>query len=91
MSDHDAAAIVAAMKEVQVSGTTAARHLRGELFEVRADGEHQTFRILFATEGRTQQVLLALEGFSKKTQKTPPEVIRRAEKRLADWHRRARA
>jgi len=57
----------------------------------RGGDEHQTFRILFATEGRTQQVLLALEGFSKKTQKTPPEVIRRAEKRLADWHRRARA
>ncbi len=37
-----------------------------------------------------QQVLLALEGFSKKSQKTPPGVIRRAEKRLADWRRRAR-
>jgi ribosome-binding protein aMBF1 (putative translation factor) len=33
-------------------------------------------------------VLLALEGFSKKTQKTRPEKIRLAERRLADWRRR---
>lgn len=33
-------------------------------------------------------VLLSLDGFSKKTQKTPPEKIRLAERRLADWRRR---
>ncbi|MGH3031715.1 MAG: type II toxin-antitoxin system RelE/ParE family toxin [Gaiellaceae bacterium] len=47
------------------------------------------FRVLFAAEGRRDQVLLSLEGFSKKTRKTPLEKIRLAERRLADWRRRA--
>ena len=62
----------------------------GEIYEVRADGDRQTFRILFANEGKAGQILLSLEGFSKKTQKTPPDKIRLAERRLADWKRRAR-
>ena len=69
---------------------SAARHLKGDIYEVRADGDRQTFRILFAAEGKTSQVLLSLDGFSKKTQRTPPEKIRLAERRLADWRRRAR-
>jgi phage-related protein len=88
LSDVDAAAVVAAMKDVREIGLAAARHLRGEIYEVRADGDRQTFRILFAPEGRRSQVLLALEGFSKKTQKTPSEKIQLAERRLADWRRR---
>lgn len=91
LSDSDVAAVVAAMKEVQVEGLVAARHLRGEIHEVRANGDRQAYRILFAAEGRAQQVLLALEGISKKTQRTPPEVIRLAELRLSDWRRRARS
>jgi phage-related protein len=88
LSDVDAAAVVAAMKDVRETGLVAARHLRGEIYEVRADADRQTFRILFAPEGQRNQVLLALEGFSKKTQKTPPEKIQLAERRLADWRRR---
>ena len=34
---------------------------------------------------------IALEGFRKKSQKTPPEMIGLAERRLADWRRRGRA
>lgn len=90
LSDADVAAVIAAMKEVQVDGLVAARHVRGEIYEVRADGDRQAFRILFAAEGRAQQVLLVLEGISKKTQRTPPEAIRLAERRLSDWRRRAR-
>ncbi len=75
LSDTDAAAVVAAMRDVRDGGLAAVRHLRGEIYEVRADGDRQTYRILFASEGRRSQVLLALEGFSKKTQKTPPEKI----------------
>jgi phage-related protein len=85
LSDTDAAVVVAAMRDVRDVGLAAARHLRGQIYEVRADGDRQTYRILFAPEGRRSQVLLALEGFSKKTQKTPPEKIRLAERRLADW------
>lgn len=91
LSDVDAAAIVAAMTDVRETGLAAARHLRGEIYEVRADGDRQTFRILFAPEGRRGQVLLALESFSKKTQKTPLEKIRLAERRLAEWRRRGSA
>lgn len=91
LTDGDAAAIVAAMKDVQIGGLAAARHLRGEIYEVRADGDRQAFRILFAAEGKTKSVLLALEGISKKSQKTPPETIRVAERRLADWRRRGSA
>jgi phage-related protein len=64
--------VVAAMKDVREAGLAAGRHLRGDIYEVRADGDRQTYRILFAPEGRRRQILLALEGFSKKTQKTPP-------------------
>lgn len=91
LSDADAAAVVAAMKEVRALGMSAARHLHGDVCEVRAEGDRQIFRVLFAAEGRRDQILLSLEGFSKKTRKTPPEKIRLAERRLADWRRRARA
>ena len=82
--------ILAAMKDVQLNGLGAARHLKGDLYEVRADGRRATYRVLFATEGARRQVLLGLSGFSKKTQKTPPAEITLAERRLRDWRSRAR-
>jgi phage-related protein len=88
LSDADAAAVVAAMKDVLENGTAVARHLRGDIFEVRADADRAIYRILFAAEGRFSHVLLSLEGFKKKTQKTPPATIELAEKRLADWRSR---
>lgn len=90
LSDEDAASVLAAMAAVRVQGLRAARHLKGDVYEVRADCDRQTFRVLFASEGKSGQVLLSLDGFSKKTQKTPPEKVRLAERRLADWRRRAR-
>jgi Phage derived protein Gp49-like (DUF891) len=66
LSDVDAAAVVAAMKDVREAGLAAARHLRGEIYEVRADGDRQTFRVLFAPEGQRVQVLLALEAFRRR-------------------------
>ncbi len=44
---HDAARILAAMNEVAQHGTLAARHLRGDIWEVRAAGDRRIFRILF--------------------------------------------
>jgi phage-related protein len=38
--------------------------------------------------GKKGRVLLALEGFEKKTQKTPDRVIRLAEARLREWRAR---
>lgn len=80
--------MVAAMKEVREEGLKAARHLDGDIYEVRADGAEAIYRILFAPQGRYKQVMLALEGFKKKTQKTPPQTIRLAKRRLRDWERR---
>jgi hypothetical protein len=49
MGDRDE--ILAAMKDVQANGLEVARHLQGEVHEVRADGRQATYRVLFATEG----------------------------------------
>ena len=91
LSDSDAASVAAAMRDVAVDGLAASRHLTGDIYEVRADGDRQAYRMLFATEGRRGQVLLALEGFSKKTQRTPAPRIAVAQRRLNDWRARGRS
>jgi phage-related protein len=91
LSSDDRDEILAAMKDVQANGLPIARHLSGDVYEVRADGRQATYRVLFAAEGKSSQVLLALSAFSKKTQRTPPDEIRLAERRLTDWRARARA
>lgn len=59
-------------------------HLRGAVWEVRTSLANRIARTLFAVEGR-QMVLL--HGFIKKTQQTPIEDIRLAEKRFKEWQR----
>lgn len=88
LSDLDAAAVLEEMRSVARHGLRETRHLRGDIYEVRADGYTQTFRVLFALEGRRGQILLALEGFSKKTRQTPKQSLAVAERRLADWRSR---
>ena len=88
LSDADAAAVLAGMAEVRDRGLAAARHLDGDIWEVRVDGDRVIYRILFAEEGSRGRVLLALEGFKKKTQETPPAMIQLAKRRLSDWRRR---
>jgi phage-related protein len=78
------------MVEVRQNGLRAARHLEGDIYEVRADGKGVIYRVLFAPQGKRNQILLTLEGFKKKTQKTPPATIRLVERRLRDWERRGR-
>lgn len=46
------------------------------------------YRVLFASVANRGRILLSLEVFSKKTQKTPPAKIKLAKKRLADWEGR---
>jgi phage-related protein len=77
-----------AMVLVRREGLVAARHLRGELYEVRATVRGKAFRILFAAEGGRSQVLLAVDAFTNKTQATPSRVLEVAEQRLADWRAR---
>lgn len=90
LTPAEAAEVVAAMKEVARGGLRFARHLRGDIWEVRIEAERKAFRVLFSPEGKFQQVLLALEAFTKKVQKTPAHAIQLAERRLADWRRRGR-
>jgi phage-related protein len=86
----DRAAVVSAMGEVKREGLSAAKPVRGEIYEVIASGDRVTYRILFAPEGDSDQVLLALEGLNKKSQKLPKKTIDTAQKRLKDWRARSR-
>ena len=91
LTDEEVATIVAGMKEVAAEGLAAARHLQGEIFEVRADASTRSFRLLFSTEGRWSQILLSLSVFEKRTQRAPQHEIDLAQRRLADWRRRGAA
>jgi phage-related protein len=91
LTDEEVAAIVAGMKDVVARGLAAARHLRGDVYEVRADAATRSFRVLFAAEGRYSQVLLSLSAFEKRTQKTPARELELAERRLRDWRDRGAA
>ena len=91
LPDEDRAAILEEMEHVRQQGTTVARHVRQGIYEVRATYDTKAYRILFSCEGRFHHVLLALDGFQKKTQQTPRAHIKLAEQRLADWRRRGKA
>ncbi|MGI8658170.1 MAG: type II toxin-antitoxin system RelE/ParE family toxin [Candidatus Limnocylindria bacterium] len=90
LPDEDYADVRAAMGDVAEHGLPAARHLRDDIYEVRSSGDRVAYRVLFAAEGARGQVLLALEAFKKKTQKTPPATIALAERRLHRWRARGR-
>lgn len=90
LSTDDRAVILAAMTDVRMNGTRAARHLRGDIFEVRAFAEGRGYRILFAEEGRRSQVLLSLHAIAKQTQRAPARDIALAERRLSAWRERGR-
>jgi phage-related protein len=68
-----------------------ARHLRQRIWEVLVDQGELTYRVLFASVGERGRILLSLEGFAKKTRKTPPATIDLAETRLKDWEQCAEA
>ncbi len=91
LTDEEVAAVVAGMKDVAARGLPAARHLRGDIYEVRADEATRSFRLLFATEGHYSHVLRSLSVFEKRTQRTPPAEIALAERRLGDWRARGSA
>ena len=50
LTDAELAEVVAAMKEVTAEGLAAAKHLRSDIYEVRADAATRSFRVLFSTE-----------------------------------------
>ena len=85
LTSAERAVIVVAMKEVTRDGLIAAKHLAGDIYEVKADTNDKFFRILFAAEGGHNQVLLSPEAFAKKTGKTPKAKLDLAKDRLKDW------
>jgi phage-related protein len=90
LNDEEAAVLVAGMRDVRDRGTTAARHLRGDIYEVRADAATRSFRLLFSCEGKYSQILLSLSVYEKRTQRAPAREIDLAERRLKDWRARAK-
>lgn len=92
LSNEDAAAVAAAMKEVRATGRghSDVNHLRGDIWQIEVDGKHVIYRLLFSEEGRFGQVLLALEIVNKKWQRAKQRHIQLAERRLAEWRGRGR-
>jgi phage-related protein len=85
---EDRAAVAAAMKDVRIHGNSVAHHLRGDIYEVIARAGKQQYRVLYATEGRSDQILLAVHGIVKKTPSVPNREIALAERRVRDWRSR---
>ena len=76
------------MAKIRVEGTSAARHLVQDLWEARIDGHDVTHRILFTEEGTKARILLAIDGFTKKSPKTPLRIINLALRRRDEWRSR---
>jgi len=92
LAAQQAAVLVGEMRVIALTGLHegGARHLRGAVWEVRAESDQVAVRALFAKQGRYGQVLLVLHVFRKKTRRTPPRLIDLAETRLRDWMDRGR-
>lgn len=84
----DRLSIAARMLVARRDGLKSTRHLDQDIYEVEAHGVDNSYRLLFAQEGRKGRILLALVLFPKKTQKTPPRIIELAKQRRDDWRRR---
>lgn len=90
LTDAEYSDVRVEMYEVAMEGLGAARHLRGDIYEVRVEtGSGLAVRVLFAEEGRFRKVLLSLRVFKKKTTRTPRNEIDVAADGLRDWRSRA--
>lgn len=59
--------------------------VHGKIRELVIDIQHHGYRFLHFYAGKT---IVITHGFLKKTQKTPPAEIERAERYISDWLRR---
>ncbi len=66
------------------SSTTLPR-TSGKTRELVVDIEHHGYRLLHFYSGKT---IVVTHGFPKKTRRTPPSEIDRAQRYMADWLRR---
>lgn len=89
LPDQDKKAIAAAMTDAETEGTKIARHVVGDLYELRADGLKAHYRLIFSQEAKW--ILLAVDVFDKDTQRLPEHIKQRALARLRDWRERGAA
>lgn len=59
-------------------------HIKGNLWEIRCNLNNRIVRVLFAN---IENEMVLLHGFIKKTQKTPQEEIKLAEKRIKEYEK----
>jgi len=62
-----------------------------QLKAVRVFLDGSTYRVLFASVGKHDEVLLGLHVIQKKDSKLPLQARRTAHRRLKDWERRGRS
>lgn len=62
------------------AGPPLVKHLEGKIWELREESDTNIYRLLYALAPRHRIVFL--HGFQKKTQKTPPDEIKVAKRRL---------
>lgn len=62
--------------------------VRGKIRELVVDIQHHGYRFLHFYAGKT---IIMTHGFLKKTPRTPPSEIERAERYMRDWLRRTQA
>jgi phage-related protein len=92
-SDEERANILEHMRAIKEKGARegGGRKLKGRIWEVRVDQDGIIHRVTFASVGGKGRILLSLDAFTKKTQKTPRGKIALAEERLKDWEERGEA
>ena len=81
---EDKKAIGEDIKTVQFGwplGMPLVEKLERDIWEVRTDLEQRIFRVLFTIHG---DMIVLLHGFIKKTQKTPPQDLTLARRRLRE-------
>ncbi len=88
LSGKQAQKVVWVLRLVEELDSVPAQYLKKlvgteELWEVRAQHGGDTFRLLGFFDGARLVVLVS--GFAKKTQRTPPQEIARAEERRRDY------
>lgn len=64
--------------------------IAGDLRALRVSLGGCTYRLLYAREGKSGRVLLALHAIRKTSPKLPRQALRLAERRLSDWRGRGR-
>jgi phage-related protein len=91
LTEDEQSRVRAKMHIIKTQGLSKAIRMAAEksdLYEIHADASNRALRLIFAPEGKRGHVLLGLNAFEKRSQKTPRSAIDTALARLADWRER---